>query len=182
MNNDYICRDLLRNYIHSADSLFKDPKPTQKFGVFNSPWSLCQAWSPLFCAIAAQDTSDPEKIVLIVIFRYVERVILYFTPEHRSDWRRPVGSPASSRKTPWPKGPVVSDGSHSLGCFKAARCGPGSASVERLTHWGRDIMDALSQTTFPNAFSWMKIFQLRLKFHWSLFLRSQLTIFQHLFR
>ena len=51
-----------------------------------------------------------------------------------------------------------------------------------LTHWGRDEMDAISQTTFSNVFSWMKSFEFRLKFHWSLFLRVQLTIFQHWFR
>ena len=39
-------------------------------------------------------------------------------------------------------------------------------------------MDAISQTTFSNAFSWMKMFEYRLKFHWSLFLRVQLTISQ----
>ena len=43
-------------------------------------------------------------------------------------------------------------------------------------------MDAISQTTFSNAFSWLKMFEFRLKFHWSLFLRVQLTIFQHWFR
>ena len=43
-------------------------------------------------------------------------------------------------------------------------------------------MDAISQTTFWIAFSWMKMFGFRLKFHWSLFLRVQLTIFQHWFR
>ena len=40
-----------------------------------------------------------------------------------------------------------------------------------LTHWGRDKVDAISQTTSSSAFSWMKMFELRLKFHWSLFLR-----------
>ena len=45
-----------------------------------------------------------------------------------------------------------------------------------LTHWGRDKMDVISQTTFSSAFSWMKMFEFRLKFHWSLFLRIQLTI------
>ena len=34
-----------------------------------------------------------------------------------------------------------------------------------LKHWGRDEMDAISQTTFSNAFSWMKIFEHRLEFH-----------------
>ena len=51
-----------------------------------------------------------------------------------------------------------------------------------LTHWGRDKMDAISQTTFWSAFSWMKTFEFRLKFHWSLFPRVQLTIFQHWLR
>ena len=51
-----------------------------------------------------------------------------------------------------------------------------------LTHWGRDKMDAVSQTIFSNAFSWMKIYAFRLKFHWGLFLRVKLTIFQHWFR
>ena len=51
-----------------------------------------------------------------------------------------------------------------------------------LTHWGRDKMDATSQTTLSNAFSWMKMLEFRLKIHWSLFPRVQLTIFQHWFR
>ena len=41
-----------------------------------------------------------------------------------------------------------------------------------LTHWGRDKMDAISQTTFGSTFSWMKVSEFRLKFHWRLFLRS----------
>ena len=48
-----------------------------------------------------------------------------------------------------------------------------------LTHWGRDKMDVISQTTFSNAFSWMKMFELWLKFHWSLLPKVQLTISQH---
>ena len=55
-------------------------------------------------------------------------------------------------------------------------------SFNLLTHWGRDKMDAISQTTFWSAFSWMKMFEFRLKFHGSLFLRVQMTIFQHWFR
>ena len=50
-----------------------------------------------------------------------------------------------------------------------------------LTHWGRDKMAAFSQTTLSNAFSWMKMYKFRLRFHWSLLLRVQLTIFQHWF-
>ena len=51
-----------------------------------------------------------------------------------------------------------------------------------LTHWGRDQIDAISQTTFSNAFSRMKMNQFRLGFHWILFLRFELMIFQHWFR
>ena len=51
-----------------------------------------------------------------------------------------------------------------------------------LTHWGRDKMAAISQTTLSSTFSWKKMSEFRLKFHWSLFLGVQLTIFQHCFR
>ena len=51
-----------------------------------------------------------------------------------------------------------------------------------LTYWGRGKSAAISQTTFSNAFSWMKMNEFRIKFHWSLFLGAQLTILQHWFR
>ena len=50
-----------------------------------------------------------------------------------------------------------------------------------FTHWGRDEMD-ISQTIYSNVFSSMKMFDLWLKFHSSLFLCVQITIFQHCFR
>ena len=51
-----------------------------------------------------------------------------------------------------------------------------------LTHLGRDKIDTIFQTTFSNAISWMKMFEFRLKLHWTMFLKVQLTIFQHWFR
>ena len=39
-----------------------------------------------------------------------------------------------------------------------------------LTHWSRDKMAAISQTMSSNAFSWMKMYEFRLIFHWRLFL------------
>ena len=39
-----------------------------------------------------------------------------------------------------------------------------------LTHWGRNKMDAISQTTFWNVFSWMKIVEFQIKFHWNMFI------------
>ena len=58
--------------------------------------------------------------------------------------------------------------------FKSSHC--------NLTHWGRDKKAAILQTTLSNAFSWMKMLEFQLKFHWSLAPRVQLTIFQHWFR
>ena len=55
-------------------------------------------------------------------------------------------------------------------------------SVYPLIHCGPDKIDAILQTTFSNAFSWMKMCSLWLRFHWSLFPRVKLTIFQHWFR
>ena len=51
-----------------------------------------------------------------------------------------------------------------------------------LTHWDRDQIDAISQTTFSNAFSRMKMNEFRLGFHWSLFLVFKLTKLHHWFR
>ena len=45
-----------------------------------------------------------------------------------------------------------------------------------------DKMDAISQTIFSDAFSWMKSFVFRLKFHWSLCLGDLLTMTHHWFR
>ena len=53
---------------------------------------------------------------------------------------------------------------------------------QHLTHPGRDKMAAIFHTTFLIAFSLMKMFEFRLEFHWSLFLRFQLTINHHWFR
>ena len=55
-------------------------------------------------------------------------------------------------------------------------------SLSSLTHWGRERMAAISQTTFSNVFSWMRILKIWLKFHWSLFVSAQFKIFQHWFR
>ena len=49
-----------------------------------------------------------------------------------------------------------------------------------LTHLPLDKMAAISQTTFLNAFLWMKSVVFRFKFHWSLFLTVLFTITQHL--
>ena len=42
-------------------------------------------------------------------------------------------------------------------------------------------MASIFQTTVRNAFSWMQIYEFRLKWQWSLFLRVQPIIFKHCF-
>ena len=51
-----------------------------------------------------------------------------------------------------------------------------------LTHWGRDRIDAISQTDFSNSFSRLKMYEFCLRFHRSSFLRFELTIFLNGFR
>ena len=51
-----------------------------------------------------------------------------------------------------------------------------------LTHWGRDKIATIFQTTFSNGFSSVKMYKLRLRFHWNLFRRVRSTIFQHWFK
>ena len=54
------------------------------------------------------------------------------------------------------------------GALWECRRSPPSGMVV-LTHWGQDKIAANFLTTFSNAFSWMKTYNFRLRFHWSLF-------------
>ena len=55
-------------------------------------------------------------------------------------------------------------------------------SIIKITHLPPDKMVTISQATLLNAFSWMKMLDVQLKFHWSLFLRVPLIMFHHWFR
>ena len=64
---------------------------------------------------------------------------------------------------------------HHLVAMRGAICGCSRGELtilNILTHWGRDEIDAISQTTFANAFSWMKMYWFRVKFHWNYFPRA----------
>ena len=47
----------------------------------------------------------------------------------------------------------------------------------KLTYRGRDKKADIFQTTYLNAFSWMKKVKFRMQFHWSLLPMVQLTLF-----
>ena len=44
------------------------------------------------------------------------------------------------------------------------------------------LINTIFQAAFSNAFSWMKMYTFRSRFHWSLFPRVHLIMFQHWFR
>ena len=75
---------------------------------------------------------------------------------------------------------INTDISHTASKFYEALAW-GACKPKCLTHWGRNKNTAILRT-FSNVFSWMKMYEFWLKFHWILFLRVQLTIFQHWFR
>ena len=50
------------------------------------------------------------------------------------------------------------------------------------THGIRDKMAVIWQTISSHAFSWIKMFEFRLKYHWNLFPRFQFPMCQHRFR
>ena len=74
--------------------------------------------------------------------------------------------------------PVISQLKDGTDCWNL----PSRTTRTCLTHWGRDKMAAILQKTFSNAFSWIKMYEFQFKFHLSLLLRVQLTIFHHWFR
>ena len=57
-----------------------------------------------------------------------------------------------------------------------------TGNIVELTHWSRDKMAAIFQTTISNAFSWMRMYKFRSRFHWSLLQTVPLILFQHWFR
>ena len=61
----------------------------------------------------------------------------------------------------------------------SAKWRPYCFGLNVLTHWGRDKMTAILQTTVSKTFSRIKMHEFRLKFHWILFLKVQLIKFQH---
>ena len=44
-----------------------------------------------------------------------------------------------------------------------------SHTSKGLTHWGRDNMAAISQKTLSNTFSWTKMLEFQVRFHWCVF-------------
>ena len=91
---------------------------------------------------------------LLVYIIYITIHKLLYTPPPRSSQTESLNHhPAMGRK-----------------CFLASVA---------LTHWGRDKMAVIFLTTLSNAFSWIKIFKFRLRCHWRLLPRDQLTIFHH---
>ena len=113
-----------------------------------------------------------------------------------ADWaaRAPEsGNPQNSRGLPlvcntpvvWASGTTL----HGSGLHPAVP--PSNVNINPLTtRYPGDLLSSVNilrskqdGQNFPdNAFSWMKIYEFCLRFHWSLLLSFALTIFQHWFR
>ena len=81
-----------------------------------------------------------------------------------------------------PKMPMDAHSQCIYGVVGSVSTGTITSACQSLTHWDRDKMATILKTILSNAFSWMKMYEFRLEFHWSMFLRVQWTIFQHWFR
>ena len=141
--------------------------------LFCQQWTIREPhqWTPFYLPGAQQNGRYCVNIVKYNLRKKVFCILIHILPKcyqlsslvHVSHWSGQAASHYLSRW--WPS--------------SLMHASPG---LNELTHWGRNKMADISQTTFSNAFSWMKIHQFLQKFHWSLFLRVELTIFQHRFR
>ena len=102
--------------------------------------------------------------------------VLLFILHMMSSWH---GSPFRITGPFWEGNPCVTNGFSSLRASSTKLLNHWGKKT-KTTHWCRDKTDTILQT-FSNAISWMKMFEFRLKFHWSLFLKVKSTIFQHWF-
>ena len=125
---------------------------------------------------------QPHDCLLNCLFRRRSKKEMASNAENVSIWWR-------HHETPLILPSWVNFGCHVVANLKMSsakwqpfECHLFSSGLNMLTHWGRDKIDAILQTTFSNAISWMKMFEIWLRFHWSLFLRFELTIIQHWFR
>ena len=122
--------------------------------------------------------SRPVAWVFLLHRRCSNYIILYWTPV-LMDWakttaRREGNIQVSEFNETYTRGLTVS--------YAIIELFRDDTMTWKLTYWGRDEIDAISQTTFSNAFSGVKMNEFCLGFHWSLFLRFELTIFYHWFR
>ena len=148
---------------------YQAPVPVMVFG---SNSKFIKIWSDLVENTLNRSQRNFAHVMTVTLSWRVQNFILigqvHFKPEHWRFWSsfefdRNIASGTGARTV-------------MLGPAVGSRC-------HMLTHWGRDKMASISQTTLSNAFSWMEMLKFRFKFHWlNLFLRVQLIIFQHWFR
>ena len=164
---------MLVPYLKTSNFLFKSNADENKFCTSSS-------YSCLTCSLTTFSCVMSVCLISAILARSA-------VTSSSSDWL----VSASSHWT-WVWMLALSSASLSVTCFTSCRRnmvrGNGFkfkffiASAWSITHWGQDKMAAIFQTTFSNAFSRMKMYKFWLRFHWSLFPRIQLIIFQHSFR
>ena len=156
--------------------------------IISNPWnvSLVYIWGLNLIVTEAEDVLAPNSArpsadtVLTAITTYFHMFSINFPPllviSKHICWQDD-----QIQNGLWDLTPIVVLINTIKGCYNTVQhvhC----TSFNDLTHWGRDKMAGFFQTTFSKACSSMEMYKFWLKFHWRLFLRFQLTIFQHWFR
>ena len=122
-----------------------------------------------------QDTIDLQMCFLGRIYWYFHLNFTYFFPKGPNDYKSLVQVMAWRQRSDKPLLESM------MTLWTDWYCYPVLMKQHINTLRPRQ-MAAIFQTTFSNAFSWMKMNEFRLRFHWNLFPRVKLTIFQHWFR
>ena len=107
----------------------------------------------------------------------LNRLFIQTNPSKHFHWNKPpVMRESPHRRETFPCHNIIMS-NHCLGTLPSKH----QSNHRTINSLRPRQMDAILQTPFSNAFSCMKMFEFRLKFHWSLFPRVHVTIFQHWF-
>ena len=116
--------------------------------VIKSIWN--NGWSNITKNVSFRENVGPSSIREAL---YMEH--LSFEEYWRSHW------------IPLSKGQYCGQRFHVMtSSFRASYHGCWCQWLMKLIHWVRDKMPDISQTTWSNAFSWMKLYEFRFIFHW----------------
>ena len=153
IGQSFFCIHGLKNYIEDSDSVHTYVVSVLTSTDFRHGWAMRTVFWTFFQHALTLNVRGPSFLDLTRSIRWLLMPWLLMSPGHQQPWY-------------W--------------LCRISRSGLTWGRI--LTHWGRDKLDAISQTTFSNVFSWMKMFEFRLEFHWSMFPSDWITIIQHWFR
>ena len=137
-------------------------------------WSqLClQTPGQLTAPIHRQTTKSDKSVTNLYELPTIGNIILIVRRNFSNGRWNPVRSFRTS-KIKWPRSMRSTlETSHHLDAYLTVHHPEPETNDDKcngrmihLTHWGRDKMGVISQTTFSNVFSWMNVFVVRFEYH-----------------